>query len=127
MKQRVVIIGSGILGATAAYYLAEAGYPVTIVEKGDFACGASGANGAQISLIDREEPWHMAAALETLEIYRNLSQTVDLEYQETGGMVVLEDEEQYEAAQPAVKIGDGPALLVQGRVLVGQNLSQSHG
>lgn len=113
MQQRVVIIGSGILGATAAYYLAEAGYPVTIVEKGDFACGASGANGAQISLIDREEPWHMAAALEALEIYRSMSRTVDLEYQETGGMVVLEDEAQYEAAQPAVKLVTGYGVAVE--------------
>ena len=103
MKERIVIIGGGILGATAAYYLADAGYPVTVVEKGGFAAGASGANGGQISLIDREEPWHMAASLESLAIYSKVTQEVDLEYQQTGGMVVLEDDEQYEAAQPAVR------------------------
>ena len=103
MKERIVIIGGGILGVTAAYYLAGAGYPVTIVEKGGFASGASGANGGQISLIDREEPWHMAAALESLEIYQHMTREADLEYLQTGGMVVLEDEEQYAAAQPAVR------------------------
>jgi len=46
----VVIIGSGIIGTLSAYYLAEYGIDVTVIERRDnVACEASDANGAQLS------------------------------------------------------------------------------
>ncbi len=39
---RVVVIGAGIMGASAAFHLAEAGVEVTVVERANAASGSSG-------------------------------------------------------------------------------------
>jgi D-amino-acid dehydrogenase len=44
----ILIIGGGIIGVTAAYFLAEAGADVTLVEKGDIAVGSSYGNAGLI-------------------------------------------------------------------------------
>ncbi|MEI7884200.1 MAG: FAD-dependent oxidoreductase [Clostridia bacterium] len=98
-KTRVLIIGGGILGATTSYYLAKQGYAVTVLEKNELASGASGANLGQISIIDRDEPWHLKLALESLTIYENLNRETPIAYKQSGGTVVLINEEQVEAAK----------------------------
>lgn len=46
----VVVIGAGVVGVTTAYYLAEQGCDVTVIDRdNDVAAGASLANGAQLS------------------------------------------------------------------------------
>lgn len=46
----VVVIGAGVIGVTTAYYLADLGCKVTVVDRDiDVAGGASLANGAQLS------------------------------------------------------------------------------
>jgi len=44
----VVIVGAGLLGASAALHLAEAGLDVIVVEKDNIGSGASGRNGGHI-------------------------------------------------------------------------------
>lgn len=43
-KGRVVIVGAGVIGAACAYYLNQAGYPVTILDRGKFGAACSHAN-----------------------------------------------------------------------------------
>lgn len=45
----VVVIGGGLLGASAALHLAEAGVDVVLIEKDHIGSGASGRNGGQIT------------------------------------------------------------------------------
>lgn len=87
------------MGAVASCYLAKAGHDVVVLEKGELACGASGGNLGQISLTDREEPWHARIALDSLAEYERIQKHTPLEYQKTGGIVVLADDEQIEAAK----------------------------
>lgn len=122
MKQRTLVIGGGILGAAAAYYLSLAGHTVTLLEKGGLASGASGANLGQISLVDREEPWHIRAALESLEIFSALNVQADLEYEQTGGVIMLEDETQYAASQKAAGLMEGYG--VETRYLSGADIAR---
>lgn len=44
----ILVIGGGIVGVTAAYFLAEAGASVTLVEKGEIAAGSSYGNAGLI-------------------------------------------------------------------------------
>jgi len=44
MKDEVLIIGGGVIGISAAYYLARAGVFVTVIEKGDIGSGSSYGN-----------------------------------------------------------------------------------
>lgn len=46
----VVVLGAGVVGVTTAFYLAELGHSVTVVDQADgVASGASGGNGGQLS------------------------------------------------------------------------------
>lgn len=67
----VVVIGGGIVGASAAAFLAEAGATVTLVERDGLASGASGANSGIV-----QHPFdQILAALyrETVGLYRELT------------------------------------------------------
>src|SRR5580704_12270835 len=44
MAGRVVVVGGGVVGACTAYYLARAGWRVTILDRGGFGQGCSHAN-----------------------------------------------------------------------------------
>jgi D-amino-acid dehydrogenase len=44
MPDRVVVVGGGVVGACSAYYLAKAGFSVTIIDRGRFGAGCSHAN-----------------------------------------------------------------------------------
>jgi len=57
VKKRVAVIGAGIAGVTAAYYLARAGYRVTVYEQEHYpAMRTSFANGGQVS-VSNSEVW----------------------------------------------------------------------
>lgn len=47
-QRRAVVIGGGVIGVCSAYYLARAGFQVTLVEKGDLCAGSSYGNGGLI-------------------------------------------------------------------------------
>jgi D-amino-acid dehydrogenase len=54
---RVLVLGAGVIGTTAAWFLCEAGHEVTVVERRDAAAQeTSFANGGQIS-VSHVEPW----------------------------------------------------------------------
>jgi len=48
-QQQVIVIGGGVVGLSSAWWLLEAGYGVTLVERADVASGASQSNGGQLS------------------------------------------------------------------------------
>src|SRR6188508_479839 len=47
---RVVICGGGVIGACTAYFLARRGVDVTVVERTEVACAASGKAGGFLAL-----------------------------------------------------------------------------
>ena len=67
----VVIIGGGIVGASAAAFLAEAGATVTLVERDGLASGASGANSGIVQ--HPFDPVLAALYRETVGLYRELT------------------------------------------------------
>jgi sarcosine oxidase subunit beta len=50
MKPDVLIIGGGVIGTACAYFLANKGAKVTVLERSHLACGASGCTAAIISV-----------------------------------------------------------------------------
>ena len=54
---RIVVLGAGVVGVTAAWYLATDGHDVTVIDRqGGPALETSFANGGQISAA-HAEPW----------------------------------------------------------------------
>lgn len=49
MQQQVIVIGGGVVGLTSAWWLAEAGYRVTLLERAEVGNGSSYGNGGQLS------------------------------------------------------------------------------
>ena len=71
----VIVVGGGIVGASAAAFLADGGARVTIVEREGLASGASGANSGVVQ--HPFDPILAALYRETVDLYRDLS-TLDL-------------------------------------------------
>ena len=64
----LLILGSGLLGVSAAYYLSQLGHEVTVVDRqANPAAETSFANGGQIS-VSHAEPWaNPSAPLKVLQ------------------------------------------------------------
>jgi glycine/D-amino acid oxidase-like deaminating enzyme len=72
----VAVVGGGVIGTAAAWFLAEAGSSVLLLERDDLAAGASGRNSGSI-----QRPFDAVLAglhRETLAIYRRLSEATGL-------------------------------------------------
>ncbi|KAG5040320.1 hypothetical protein JHK85_012796 [Glycine max] len=75
--KRVVVCGGGVIGVSTAYFLAEKGADVTLIEKSDVACAASGKAGGFLAL-----DWCDGGPLEELartsfNLHRSLSEELD--------------------------------------------------
>ena len=68
LKMKVLILGSGLLGVSSAYYLSQLGHEVTVVDRqASPAAETSFANGGQIS-VSHAEPWaNPSAPLKVLQ------------------------------------------------------------
>ena len=93
-KTDVVIIGGGIVGCAAAYYLAKMGMQVTLLEK-DPGVGlqASGRNGGGVRQQGRKAA--LPLAMESVKLWATLAEELgaDLEYKRTGNLKVALDED----------------------------------
>jgi sarcosine oxidase subunit beta len=95
-KTEVTVIGGGLFGLSAAYYLAKEGVDVILVEKKELASGATGSNNGMCGVYSATEPaelWH--------KIYENLSEELqlDIEYKESPDLVVYTPENVKEMKQ----------------------------
>jgi glycine oxidase len=96
----VVIVGGGVIGCAIAYYLAEQGASVTLIERQQLAAGASGVAAGMLAP-QVEAPFADAffeLALLGRDIYAGLSETLqdevglDVEYRRTGILRVARTE-----------------------------------
>jgi glycine/D-amino acid oxidase-like deaminating enzyme len=111
MGQRtdLVVIGGGVTGCAAAYYLARAGADVTLVERHDLNTQASGRNAGGLHgqiqhepFLELGEPWahafgpSLALLRESIRLWQALETElgVDLEVSVCGGVIVAETEAQ---------------------------------
>jgi len=95
MKDKVIIIGGGIIGCSTAYYLAKEGKQVVLIEKKDI-CAETSSSCDQAILLQTKQPGPLLEyANESAYIYKNLETELnkDIEYKNEGGMIVFENEE----------------------------------
>jgi glycine/D-amino acid oxidase-like deaminating enzyme len=92
----VIVVGGGVIGASVTYQLAKRGQKVILVEKGDFASGASGSCDTSIFLQSKNAGIHLQLALASAEIFKGLQEELghDIEYHVKGGMILIETAEE---------------------------------
>ena len=92
----VIVVGGGVIGASVTYQLARRGRKVVLVEKGDFASGASGSCDTSIFLQSKNAGIHLQLALASAEIFKGLREELehDIEYHNKGGMILIETAEE---------------------------------
>ncbi len=105
MRQKVIVIGGGLIGTSTAYYLAKYGVEVTLVEAKDIASGTSGACDRAIMLQSKNPGPTLELAIKSANIYEKLEDEleVDLEYRKSGGMIIIETLEEMQAMEHMVE------------------------
>jgi hypothetical protein len=99
IETEILIIGGGIAGASTAYYLAQYGRHVTLLERNDIASEASGVNAGAIGAIG----WGNVPNLESyltmgsLEIFKSLQVELgyDIEFRRSGSLQAIQTEAEY--------------------------------
>ena len=96
-EAEVVVIGGGVVGSATAYFLAQAGKRVVLVDKGYKAGEASAANAAFVWSITRKPGIDIRLAMHSFSIHRQLQDELDkdFEYVHNGGLLVIDDEGQF--------------------------------
>lgn len=104
MKPDVIIIGGGVIGTACAYFLANKGATVQVLERSHLACGASGCTAAIISVSGSGSTPEalLPLSLESYNLFLEHEHNFDppLETIRGGGLYVAMSEEEATAIRP---------------------------
>jgi sarcosine oxidase subunit beta len=97
----VVVVGGGLIGSAAAYHLARSGMRTLLIEQGNLASGASGANFGNVQVQDAEFGLSMELTLQGYEMFSSLEAELDydLDWRQTGSLLLIENERQWAAME----------------------------
>ena len=99
-EAQTLIIGGGIAGASTAFYLARLGGDVALLERGEIASEASGANAGQIGATGWGDVPDLSAYLTmgSLQLFKELQLDLgyDIEFRQSGSLTAIHTPEQYD-------------------------------
>lgn len=128
LRTDVLVVGGGLTGCAAAYYLASEGVDVLLIEQHDLNASASGANAGNLhgqiphpEFVENGETWaaHFADALPlmaaSIELWNSLEADLgtDLEVSVSGGLIVAETDDQLRAIERKAIIERGHDIAVE--------------
>ncbi|MGD8466592.1 MAG: FAD-binding oxidoreductase [Anaerolineae bacterium] len=93
----VVVVGGGLIGSSIAYHLAKTGIRTLLIEQGDLASGASGANFGNIQVQDAEFGLSLELTLRGYKMFSDLEDELeyDVDYRRTGSLLLIENDRQW--------------------------------
>lgn len=74
-KGSIIVVGAGIVGMSAAYFLSRAGWVVTVLDASVPGAGATGASDGAVSVASKKAGPLMIMAIAGVRFYRELSAT----------------------------------------------------
>ena len=94
MSADAVVIGSGIVGAWCAHYLAAAGLDVVVVDRGPVSSGTTGAGEGNILVSDKEPGPELDLALLSRDLWATMPEPIAdaCELDPKGGLVTAADD-----------------------------------
>jgi sarcosine oxidase subunit beta len=115
----VVVVGGGLIGSAAAYHLAKAGLRTLLIEQGDLASGASGANFGNAQVQDAELGFSLELTLRGYQMVASLEAELDtcLDFRQTGALLLIENEMEWAAMERRASALNGAGVAAQ---LLGQ-------
>lgn len=96
MRESVIVVGAGLVGASTAYFAAREGIDVTLIEMSKRGYGASGRNPGFVWLHCRNPGWALEVSLAGRALYDELKNDlpVPFEFRAEGGLIYFTDERQ---------------------------------
>ena len=96
----VVVIGSGVIGASVVYFNAKAGAKVILIDKGDMAEGTSSKSDGNVLVCDKMPGFDAKFAKASQDLFPVLSEELDypIEWRRKGSLFLVENEEEFEIA-----------------------------
>jgi glycine/D-amino acid oxidase-like deaminating enzyme len=103
-KVDVLIIGGGIIGTSAAFFLSKKKVDLILIEKSDIGREASGATAGTLSIQNKELSL-IPLAREGVKTWASLQEELkeSLEFHQTGGLRVAEDSQQLELLSQSIE------------------------
>ena len=110
----VAIVGGGIVGASCAYFLADRGAGVLLLESGRVGREASGVNAGGVRQQARALP-EMPLALRSLDLWAEIDKRLDarLEYDRCGDLRIVETEADAEKVRAIAARERGAGLSLE--------------
>src|SRR5699024_9463166 len=90
----VAIIGGGIIGCAAAYYVAKAGIDCVVIERNDIASGTSSKCDGNVTTVDKAPGLDSTMSLKSQELTVELNEGLALpfEYRALGSILVCDND-----------------------------------
>ncbi|MFP3919665.1 FAD-binding oxidoreductase [Lysinibacillus telephonicus] len=126
MKQKVVVIGAGIIGTSVAYFLSKKNVNIVLVDAKDIASGTSGACDKAIMLQSKKWGPALELAIQSATLYKDLEQELqqDLEYRQGGGLILIDNEQDLKVLQQTVEKQNSIGLNV--KILTGDEVRKKN-
>lgn len=96
MRESIIVVGGGLVGASTAYFAAREGIDVTLLEMKERGYGASGRNPGFVWLHCRNPGWALDISLAGRALYDELKEDlpVPFGFRTDGGLIYFTDERQ---------------------------------
>lgn len=126
LKQKVVVIGAGIIGTSVAYFLSKKDVNVVLVDSKDIAAGTSGACDKAIMLQSKKLGPALELAVQSAALYKELEQQLqqNLEYRQGGGLILIDNEQDLKGLQQVVEKQNSIGLNV--KILTGDEVRKKN-
>jgi glycine/D-amino acid oxidase-like deaminating enzyme len=97
----VAVIGGGVIGCAAAYYLARKKLQVTLIEKRGIAAGTSGRCEGDVLVWDKMPGFDLDLAVLSQNLFAELTEELDydIDWTRRGGLLAIENNEEMQAAR----------------------------
>ena len=104
-KYDCIVIGSGIIGSSIAYFLSKEKMKIAVFEKGNVGEGTSSACDGIVFLQSKKPGISLQLAKESISIIHELQTefTRDIEYEQKGGLVVINSKNEMKAFEKKVQ------------------------
>ena len=108
----VVVIGGGIVGTAATYFLSKFGVEVCLVDRGSIASGTSGAGEGNLIVSNKHPGPEMELGKLAMKTWADLVEElpVDLEYDQKGSLLFTDTETGADALAERVKIVEAKGI-----------------